>query len=632
MIRSLFLGGPIVSALVMAFVISFFFDSFNDDVDAELLRLGSALAILSPVFFLMLFLRTVLNGKAFRDVAIGSAIGVVAVILLAALVEYQRLVPFTARGYTWADLLSYVDAYAFIAALVALPFVAWFFRMGAGPLTRTRSGKNLAKRSRNATYGDADWMKPKDLTELFPDGPGIVIGENYQPHEDPTAGPAFIPDDKTTWGQGGQHPKLCFNAQFGSTHGLVFAGSGGFKTTGVVVPTALNWAGSIVALDPSKEVEPMVAAARAAQSRTVQVVDPDRPELGFNVLDWVASSKNPEESVAATANWLLAEKPSVSTGSDDFFRNSALQLITGILGDIMLSGHTDPEDQNLRYMRQIITLPTKEFKKRLSDVREKSEIAFVKESLATFVDMTETTFSGIHANAVKETQWLSFERFGRLVSSNRFKTSDLRDGRTDVFINLDLKTLQTHPGLGRVLVGALLNSLYEADGDVKNRTLFLLDEAFLLGRMKIIETARDAGRKYAITLLMIYQSVGQLVDTWGPQAKAAWYESTSFRLFAAISDPKTAEELSMMCGEYTVETMTRSKSNVFSKRASSSRNYSDQRRRLILPHEILQEMRSDEQLVFVQGRRPIRCGRAIYFRRPEMVAKVGQNRFAKRAS
>lgn len=150
--------------------------------------------------------------------------------------------------------------------------------------------------------------------------------------------------------------------------------------------------------------------------------------------------------------------------------------------------------------------------------------------------------------------------------------------------------------------------------------------------MGIIQTARDAGRKYGITLLMIYQSIGQLIDTWGPQAKPAWYESTSFRIFAAIADPKTAEELSMMCGEYTVETMSRTQSNVLSKRASRTRNYSDQKRRLVLPHEILQEMRADEQLVFVQGRRPLRCGRAIYFRRPDMASKVGKNRFAKMAS
>src|SRR5215207_5403477 len=33
-------------------------------------------------------------------------------------------------------------------------------------------------------------------------------------------------------------------------------------------------------------------------------------------------------------------------------------------------------------------------------------------------------------------------------------------------------------------------------------------------------------------------------------------------------------------------------------------------------------MRTDEQIVFVRGRKPLRCGRAIYFRRPEIVNAV----------
>ncbi len=59
-----------------------------------------------------------------------------------------------------------------------------------------------------------------------------------------------------------------------------------------------------------------------------------------------------------------------------------------------------------------------------------------------------------------------------------------------------------------MLVGALLNAAYEADGKVNGRVLFLLDEVARLGFMQVIEQARDAGRKYGITLLLLYQSLG----------------------------------------------------------------------------------------------------------------------------
>jgi type IV secretion system protein VirD4 len=38
-------------------------------------------------------------------------------------------------------------------------------------------------------------------------------------------------------------------------------------------------------------------------------------------------------------------------------------------------------------------------------------------------------------------------------------------------------------------------------------------------------------------------------------------------------------------------------------------------------------MRTDEQIVFTAGNAPLRCGRAIWFRRDDMRSCVGTNRF-----
>ncbi|MNW13396.1 Type IV secretory system Conjugative DNA transfer [compost metagenome] len=67
-----------------------------------------------------------------------------------------------------------------------------------------------------------------------------------------------------------------------------------------------------------------------------------------------------------------------------------------------------------------------------------------------------------------------------------------------------------------------------------------------------------------------------------------------------------------------------------SARQSESVNF--QRRSLIMPHEITQSMRKDEQIIIVQGHSPLRCGRAIYFRRKDMNAAVEPNRFVKAAA
>ena len=65
------------------------------------------------------------------------------------------------------------------------------------------------------------------------------------------------------------------------------------------------------------------------------------------------------------------------------------------------------------------------------------------------------------------------------------------------------------------------------------------------------------------------------------------------------------------CGTYTVETVSRTLSSAG--RSSRTRSYAS--RDLIMPQEVMQDMRADDQIVFVRGQRPIRCGRAIFFRR-----------------
>jgi type IV secretion system protein VirD4 len=480
---------------------------------------------------------------------------------------------------------------------------------------------------KRALHGEADWMNLAEAVRLFPDGGGIVIGERYRVDRDNISGVPFRADTQATWGAGGRSPLLCFDGSLGSSHGIVFAGSGGFKTTSVTIPTALKWGGSLIVLDPSNEVAPMVSKHRQDAGRRVRILDPRKPATGFNALDWVGQfGGTMEEDIASVASWLTSDSGRASGVRDDFFRASGLQLLTAIIADVCLSGHTPKESQTLRQVRANLSEPEPKLRQRLQDIYDNSESDFVKENVAAFVNMTPETFSGVYANTVKETHWLSYQNYAALVSGSTFRTEDIASGKTDVFINIDLKTLETHAGLARVVIGSLLNAIYNRDGAMEGRALFLLDEAARLGYMRILETARDAGRKYGITLTMIYQSIGQLRETYGGRdASSKWFESASWISFAAINDPETAEYISRRCGMTTVEIDQVSR-NSQSRGSSRTRSKQLAARPLIQPHEVLR-MRADEQIVFTAGNAPLRCGRAIWFRREDMQSCVDYGRF-----
>jgi type IV secretion system protein VirD4 len=590
-------------------------------------RSGLALPYIAAAVVGTGFLFATAGSANIRAAAWGVLAGDATVIVIAALPEASRLSGLADQALSGRSSLANVEPAIMVGAGVALLAGGFAVRVAVKGNAAFTAPAPTRVRGRRALHGDANWMTMAEAAKLFPEAGGIVIGERYRVDQDSGADRPFRASDRASWGAGGRSPLLCFDGTVGSSHGIVFAGSGGYKTTSVTIPTALKWGGTLVALDPSNEVAPMVIGHRRAAGRTVHVLDPKAADTGFNALDWIGRfGSTREEDIAAVASWIMSDSGRASGVRDDFFRASALQLLTALIADVCLSGHTDEKDQTLRQVRSNLSEPEPKLRQRLQAIYDNSASAFVKENVAVFVNMTPETFSGVYANAVKETHWLSYPNYAALVSGSTFVTDDLADGQTDVFLNLDLKTLETHAGLARVIIGAFMNAIYNRNGEVTGRALFLLDEVARLGFMRILETARDAGRKYGITLTLLFQSIGQMRETYGGRdAASKWFESASWISFAAVNDPETADYISKRCGTTTVEIDQVSRS---SQASGSSRTRSKQlaARPLIQPHEVLR-MRTDEQIIFTAGNPPLRCGRAIWFRRDDMTACVGTNRF-----
>jgi len=602
---------------------------FGNSPEAQLTlgRIGIALPYVVAAAIGIVFLFAARGAMAIKSGGVGVLIGAIGVIAVAGMREVTRLSGFADAVPDGHRLIEYADPATGIGAVVC--FVAGMFALrvalhGDAAFASMKPRRLTGKR---AIHGSADWMSLGEAKRMFGEDGGIVVGEAYRVDKDSVASQTFRADDKHSWGAGGKSALLCFDASFGSTHGLVFAGSGGFKTTSVTIPTALKWGGGLVALDPSNEVAPMVTGHRRKAGREVFVLSPKDASVGFNVLDWIGRyGGTKEEDVVAVASWVVTDVGRQTSMRDDFFRASALQLITALIADVCLSGHTEKEQQTLRQVRMNLSEPEPKLRERLQSIHDNSKSEFVRENVAAFVNMTPETFSGVYANAIKETHWLSYPNYAALVSGSSLSTDDLANGNTDIFVNLDLKTLEAHPGLARTIIGALLNAIYNRNGETKGRTLFLLDEVARLGYLRILETARDAGRKYGISLLLLFQSIGQMRETYGGRdATSKWFESASWVSFAAINDPETAEYISRRCGNTTVEVDQLSRTSQMS---GSSRTRSKQlaARPLILPEEVLR-MRGDEQVVFTAGNPPLRCGRAIWFRREDMKSVIATNRF-----
>ncbi|WP_455481744.1 Ti-type conjugative transfer system protein TraG [Bartonella sp. B35(2025)] len=540
--------------------------------------------------------------------------------------EIKRLSPYIGQqGITWNYALQFMDSMVIIGIIIGIVFLIIQAILASPRISKV-------KRAKKGIFGDASWMHLNDAAKIFPANGQIVVGERYRVDQDSVRDIPFTPGDKTTWGKGGKVPLLTFNLDFGSTHMIFFAGSGGYKTTSTVVPTCLTYPGSIICLDPSTEVAPMVEFARKKMNnRNVIVLDPNSGlTKNFNVLDWLLDDSIPrtqrEANIVSFSKLLLTDKKS-DNSSAEYFSTQAHNLLTALLAHVIFSDEYEDSERNLKTLRHILSQSETAVINQLRYIQETTFSPFIREMVGIFTEMAEQTFSGVYTTASKDTQWLSLSNYADLVCGSDFVSSDIANGNTDVFLNLPASILNSYPGIGRVIIGAFLNAMVMADGNYKKRVLFVLDEVDLLGYMNVLEEARDRGRKYGISLMLFYQSSGQLVNHFGESGARSWFESCSFVSYAAIKDLQTAKEISERCGQMTIEVTGTSRSRGLSF-GKGSQNVNYQQRALILPHEIIQNMRQDEQIILMQGQSPLRCGRSIYFRRKEMLAAAAKNRFA----
>lgn len=497
------------------------------------------------------------------------------------------------------------------------------------------------RRALSDAHGSADWMSMAEARKLFP-GPhpaygGVVVGEAYRVDQDSVAHVRLDPADPATWGQGGTAPLLIDPCTTDATHGAVFAGSGGYKTTAVTMPTLAYWTGSAVVLDPSCEVGPMTAAMRAQMGHKVVMVGPGLH--GFNALDWI-DPRGPlaETYVLAVIERVAGETPANQASENAIFKVRGKELLTCLLADLLWDSKLPRDRKTLREFRTRVRTPEKKMKGLLADIHAGSESQLARDLAGSLADVFHETFSGIYSNANADTQWLSIAAYADMLSGDSFKSDELADGKLSVFVQVPMDALRATPQVARVIIGSLLSAVYRADGRVQGRVLFLLDEVNFLGKLKALEDARDAGRKYGITLVAMWQSLGQLTDTWGREGKSSWFNSCSWRLFAVVDDAATAEEVSKTAGRYTVLARTEgTSSSSQSGMSSSSRNMgrnegvSEQARELIKPDEVRTRMRADEAIIFRRGAAPLRCGRAIFFRRADLKARIAANRYSQAA-
>jgi type IV secretion system protein VirD4 len=399
------------------------------------------------------------------------------------------------------------------------------------------------------------------------------------------------------------------------------------KGTGIVVPNALNWPGSLVCVDIKRENWTVTAGYRARSGQACYLFDPfaeDRRTARWNPFSYV--SGDPERrlnDLQRIAEMLYPDPPNV----DPFWTASARSLFLGIalyvfetpslpatIGEVLRQGMaSDDEGFGQHWKRLIAGRNSHEHPLSPECVR----------SLCDVIDLAPVTASSIRKTFTSRLDlWLN-PILDAATAANDFDLRELRKKPMSIYVGVNPDDLhRLRPVLNlffQQAIGLQTRELPERNPELKCQVMMLLDEFTALGRIPIIAEAISYLPGYNVRVVLVIQTPAQLREVYGIHNSETMLKSLAARIVFAPKDFSDAREISDELGATTVRVRTVSKplGMALERRAQRGRSQSvsEQRRPLLLPQEV-KELGAEKAIIFFEGVRPIRCRKIRYFADP----------------
>jgi type IV secretion system protein VirD4 len=396
------------------------------------------------------------------------------------------------------------------------------------------------------------------------------------------------------------------------------------KGTGVVVPNALNWPGSLVCVDIKRENWTITAGYRARQGQACYLFDPfaeDGRSARWNPFSYVSSDPVRRlNDLQRIAEMLYPDPPNV----DPFWTASARSLFLGIalylfetaylpktIGEVLRQGMASDDEGFGQHW------------KRLVEGRNSANRPLSPEcvrSLYDVIDLAPVTASSIRKTFTSRLDlWLN-PILDAATAESDFDLRALRKQPISIYVGVNPDDLhRLRPVLNlffQQAIGLQTRELPERNPALKYQVMMLLDEFTSLGRIPIIAEAISYLSGYNVRVVLVIQTPAQLREVYGIHNAETMLKSLAARIVFAPKDFADAREISDELGFTTVPVRTVSSpvGTPFGRRGSRSKSQSVslQRRALLLPQEV-KELGTEEAIVFYEGLRPIRCRKIRYF-------------------
>lgn len=396
----------------------------------------------------------------------------------------------------------------------------------------------------------------------------------------------------------------------GKAHLFLDAPARSGKGVGVVTANLLHYQGSVIVTDPKGELAAMTADHRRERfGQDVAVFNPwglhGLPKNRINPLEGVIElacdplrQRGLTDEVKAIVMQLY---PEPENPQNRFFREGSRSIMRAVL--LYLALHA-PKRCTLPEMWRLIANPLR-FERALRAMRKSEELggilADLGDDLAARMRDAPEQFENFRAGAVQ--QLSIFEPGGYLadaVSGSDIALADLKSGKVSLYLAFPTDRLASHGAALGLIVNQAITAV--ARSPEKGEVLFLLDEFANLGKLSGLAESLTALPGLGVRVWIIVQELAELVRLYGPNTAETILSQAEVKQFFAVNSDQLALKLSRALGQKTVKTLSFNLGRTDDDDIGESLGETGQP--LMRPEEIRQ-MRADQQLLLVNGVRPI---------------------------
>ena len=416
-------------------------------------------------------------------------------------------------------------------------------------------------------------------------------------------------------------------------HSIVIAPSGAGKGIGLVVPTLLDYDGSVVVVDvKSGENFHITAKHRKSKGKDVFLFDPfkttQNKKHSFNIFDFFeCDSVSLMDDVKSIVACMVEQGSGSRSDNSDYFRSKAQEVMTCLMLYILKSQKFKDQGKNLKTLVHLLSKEDHKdiFSPLVEEDLLEGEIAHMAKP---FLGMDQKQIGDILSTVRTSTEIFRSPALSHCTDKTTIDFEKIFEGKADLFIIIPYdKLCDNHSKTIRLLLSAIFLKLVNRKKKPSKQVLFILDEMPQYGRIQKIEDCLLVGRAYGASILAISQTIESLKSTY-PRSWETFLGS-SMKVIFGVTDLTTARYVSGLFGKETVKSKSKNKGESTSKRTKSSsegESINVIARDMFTPDEITR-FSNDVVSVFHPGHKPCLLKKIQYFKHKHYKGKFDKNPF-----